>query len=409
MKKKVFTIFLSILSFGISAQTLNFSGSLLDVETPIPFETINFLLPVEPGEEAELVFSVVTDSLGQYSTSVEVGEFFDLELYNVETSFCDEVSAEWSAEFDENDMFESITIDVFCNLPTANEIVPIAYPISDDMFTWNFSASITGNSVDVFWEINNEVLQGEEVNYTFTESEILVVLVTAEFENGEVLTSGIDLGVGDENAFNCNASFFPVLDSAGMSENVLYLENYSYGFELDFFWDFGDGGTSTEPLPTYTFEDGIFGTEICLTVSNESGCEDTYCAIFTEEIINEINGLGLMGDEVVSETSSYGFDTAKSGDAFEVIVLLPQFEILNTFENEHENRISLYPNPIDSDIIIEFSGSQKVSLEILDEMGRNLDNIEGFKSGNKLDFTKYTPGLYMIRIDGAEVRRVIKR
>ena len=70
--------------------------------------------------------------------------------------------------------------------------------------------------------------------------------------------------------------------------------NTSSGDGLTYLWNFGDGGTSTEPNPTHTFQAGAW--EITLTVTNENGSDTTSAVIVaTEEIAS--NGGNTNGQQ----------------------------------------------------------------------------------------------------------------
>jgi len=73
---------------------------------------------------------------------------------------------------------------------------------------------------------------------------------------------------------NCQANFF-VNSVVG---NAVHLTNYSYGSNLTYLWDYGDGNTSTNPsdsIHQYTVG-GVYN--ICLTVSNSmTSCTNTHC------------------------------------------------------------------------------------------------------------------------------------
>lgn len=80
-----------------------------------------------------------------------------------------------------------------------------------------------------------------------------------------MLPSGAD-------SLDCVADF-----SFSSDDLSVAFENLSQGTDLTYFWDFGDGSTSTEENPVYTYsEPGIYG--VCLSVfSEDPQCTDTYC------------------------------------------------------------------------------------------------------------------------------------
>lgn len=75
-------------------------------------------------------------------------------------------------------------------------------------------------------------------------------------------------------------SDFGTLFDVGCSPFVASIANTSYGFPDNYFWDFGDGGTSTDPsaLFTHTFVTGAEDTiyHIRLIVSNSCGSDTTF-------------------------------------------------------------------------------------------------------------------------------------
>ena len=47
--------------------------------------------------------------------------------------------------------------------------------------------------------------------------------------------------------------------------------------DADFFWSFGDGGTSTAVNPEHSFAPGTY--EVCLDIFTSDSCSDTYCTV----------------------------------------------------------------------------------------------------------------------------------
>jgi PKD domain/Secretion system C-terminal sorting domain len=77
------------------------------------------------------------------------------------------------------------------------------------------------------------------------------------------------------------------------SDLSIQFDNLSLYNPIDYFWDFGDGNTSTLEAPYYTYAvKGVYN--VCLTASNEIG-SDTYCELVyvdipvgAEDILNDI-------------------------------------------------------------------------------------------------------------------------
>ncbi len=81
---------------------------------------------------------------------------------------------------------------------------------------------------------------------------------------------------------DCQADFYASIDEN--SQTVKFVDQ-SLGENLAYLWNFGDGTTSTEQDPEYTYESGGY-YNVCLTVINGSGISNTICKfiqVSTEE------------------------------------------------------------------------------------------------------------------------------
>ncbi len=89
--------------------------------------------------------------------------------------------------------------------------------------------------------------------------------------------------------FDCNASFNLFQDTSSVNNYWAY--NTSYGGFISHFWDFGDGGTSTQQFPTYLYTTpGQYN--LCLTVDDTSGCQSTFCDTITV-VVKKLSGTTL--------------------------------------------------------------------------------------------------------------------
>jgi PKD repeat protein len=78
-----------------------------------------------------------------------------------------------------------------------------------------------------------------------------------------------------KNNTYCNANFTMLQDSINTYSYIIY-NNSSVGNNYSYFWDFGDGNTSNLEFPTHTYA-GVGPYQLCLTVTDTSGCNDTFC------------------------------------------------------------------------------------------------------------------------------------
>jgi PKD repeat protein len=157
------------------------------------------------------------------------------------------------------------------------------------------------------------------------------------------------------------------------SPSFYYYWNYDLEFQFwegalmaeQFYWDFGDGSSSTFSNPTHAFpEAGEY--QVCLTTYNDCG---------TDEICDWV----YAGYEAVPENK--------------------------------DCRFLVYPNPTDGSINItsDYEGRAQVSLVSL--QGQEIMRREVVLSGNQavtIDLGVNAPGLYLLRISGGGVHSVRK-
>ena len=142
----------------------------------------------------------------------------------------------------------------------------------------------------------------------------------------------------------------------------------SQGNPTEWFWNFGDGETSTEQNPTYTYED--FGNyEVCLTVSSGTGCH-TYCE---------------------------------------------PFNITSLRENKSDAVVYLAPNPVQDELQLTLRSQVvlgNVGLEIFDPLGKRVFAKDLGTAGNELsetlDVSQLLPGIYLLKIGLGEKTLVRK-
>ncbi len=137
------------------------------------------------------------------------------------------------------------------------------------------------------------------------------------------------------------------------AENVVDFEATGTNIST-YFWDFGDGNTSTEQNPSHTFEtNGMF--EVVLTVSNE-------CGEFTV-------------------TKTYAINSNSVTEA----------ELAN---------VKIFPNPAQNNLNIQLTNSESdlINLDVLDISGK-LIKSEAFRTSSYgLDVSTMMSGTYLIRL-----------
>lgn len=171
----------------------------------------------------------------------------------------------------------------------------------------------------------------------------------------------------------CDADFSIVNDSLTTTE--YYGFNYSTGTNLTYAWDFGDGGTSTDQFPVYTFSTtGTF--DVCLTIDDGNGCTDTECITLT----------------VFTKASQTTISIHDPGTA--------NLANMDAIEN-----ISVYPNPSNGDFTISFysNSNESADVNIFDLQGniiasQKVDNNTGETKVN-FDLNGIAPGVYFWQLN----------
>jgi PKD repeat protein len=100
----------------------------------------------------------------------------------------------------------------------------------------------------------------------------------------------------------CNAAF--QFASTGLTsyfiENSLYLN----AFTSNYYWDFGDGSTSTLRYPSHTYSSPGNYTA-CLTISDGITCNDSACQTIA---VDTVTPPGCTADFIFTQTQSYSID-----------------------------------------------------------------------------------------------------
>jgi|GEM_PF-4215079 len=174
----------------------------------------------------------------------------------------------------------------------------------------------------------------------------------------------------------CNASFYISQDSTNPMNYLIH--NYVYGNPMaSYLWDFGDGTTSTTQYPTHTYADTL-SYYICLTVSDPSGCNDTYC-----DTINAGRSAGGITMTVVPPPLGTGIAQHAETDY--------------SLEN--------FPNPFNEITTVKFSLSADAQVEVVvtDLLGNTVATLESGRRTAGSYTTGWSasglaPGMYLLRM-----------
>jgi PKD repeat protein len=181
----------------------------------------------------------------------------------------------------------------------------------------------------------------------------------------------ITIGGGGGGGTTCDASFTIVQDSTNIYNYFVYLNSSapSGSTTYSYYWDFGDGATSTAPYPSHTYT-GSGPYNLCLTVVDTmffgATCTDTYCDSL-------IPGLAMMTNTTIS------------------VVPTGISEELNSIAS-----LENYPNPFANTTTVSYTllKDADIELNILGLLGNKVATLEqGHKSAGSYSGTWNAEGV----------------
>jgi hypothetical protein len=166
---------------------------------------------------------------------------------------------------------------------------------------------------------------------------------------------------------SCYAQFTMAQDSLNNLNYYVY-NGSSLGNQYSYLWNFGDGTTSTSAFPSHTYP-GMGPYQLCLTVSDNSGCSSTTC-----DSLNAGRSSGVLTINVVPATS------------------IENNTLLNTAT------FNLFPNPSSNSITIATENFENnFTIHIYDITGR-LIKSEKENAGKEtlIDISSIENGIYFL-------------
>lgn len=185
----------------------------------------------------------------------------------------------------------------------------------------------------------------------------------------------------------CNASYYWYQDSS-TTQTVIVINNSTPSSggspaSLSYMWDFGDGTNSTQAYPTHVYN--TLGTfYVCLTVTDNSNpflpCTSTYC------------------DSVYVTFKSIGF----------TLNVYPA-EVAGISLDDELQSLSVYPNPARDIVFVEFTENGTKRDYILYDLNGKVMN-EGVleQSGASIGIETLMKGMYLLKVDGYQIVRLVK-
>ncbi len=136
----------------------------------------------------------------------------------------------------------------------------------------------------------------------------------------------------------CNANFIARPDSGVNKPNLFHFEDISSGSPDTWFWDFGDGTSSTLQNPQHKFDDfGNYEVSLTITKQNPWGddCTDTKIFAFSSPEYFHFGGLVYAGDYPIN-------NPAPNGDTAQVFVYRHQNNIIQAIDTSQFTNLGYF-------------------------------------------------------------------
>lgn len=185
------------------------------------------------------------------------------------------------------------------------------------------------------------------------------------FDGSEDYHYIVSLSSSHQTPTDCHASFFMLPSDSSMHNWTI--QDFSSGADsLSYFWDFGDGNTSTLSAPSHTYS-AIGMYSVCLTVSSGT-CSDTYCE--TAYVDTTINGQGIQSINVQKMIFTNISNIAKNLKTVKVFPNPAKNNLTVTYPFKSENNTIIISN-----VLGEIVYTQFVNGSLNDEISINIDGL----------------------------------
>jgi PKD repeat protein len=241
----------------------------------------------------------------------------------------------------------------------------------------SFTDLSSGSPMNYFWDFGDgstSAAMGSTSHTYSLNGSYYVCLTIGDTTSGCSDTYCGYVTVGNPAGNNCSANFYLVQDSTNMY-NYTAVSYASTGALYSYFWDFGDGSSSTLQYPSHTYA-GVGPYVLCLTVTDNVGCTATTCDSL----------YAGRGSNVITLNVVQGNATSVN-----------ELELIGTLEN--------YPNPFNATTTISYSllENSNIELSIVDLLGKTvavLENASKQAGNHKIEFNAdgVTEGMYLLQL-----------
>lgn len=207
---------------------------------------------------------------------------------------------------------------------------------------WLFEVNGAGDDATFVWSIDGAAISdnyASEFMWSFAEGNVYTVCVTAVSATCGTWDDCMTVDLSGGNNTECSISYvaYQTMDSdSNLVANSVDVFVAEFDSNAQYFWDFGDEGTSNEALPTHVYAgNGPYVLCVTATWATPVGtmCTATYCDTL------ELDEDGFLGFTEGFVLNVYAANTGTNG----------------VVESARTSGVTLYPNPIASGSLLQWS------------------------------------------------------
>jgi PKD repeat protein len=244
------------------------------------------------------------------------------------------------------------TVVVF---PTPSPNFTIVPDSTNSLTTWCFNTT-NGSGLTYYWDFGDSTTSTlANPTHTYSSLGSYNVSLTIGFTPNGCFRTLIKNIVVSGTLNPCLSLFHITHDTSTTDHHAYTVYNLSYGSSLSYFWDFGDGSSSTLQNPTHVYA-GTGAYQLCLTVNNGSGCTQTFC-----DSLSWVDSIGRSSSQLsINVVDVNGSQTAGIEDKL------------------NDSKIIVSPNPFSESatfLIQSEKMNEKYSFELIDFLGKKVKII----------------------------------
>jgi PKD repeat protein len=213
---------------------------------------------------------------------------------------------------------ETITVGASNGCPASFYAYPDSSGSPYTYYFYNYSPGANNGGIDFSWSFGDGT-GSTDVNpiHTFPNIGVYDVCLYVYDSLQNILCSYCDsLLVDSSNTTACQAYFYAYPDSSN-SGNTYYFADYSSGSPTNWYWDFGDGASSSLQYPSHTYSSPGTYT-VCLSIW-DAICQSTYCDVVTVTQYDSTGCYAFFGWNATSTGSVYFNDYSTTNGSNNII------------------------------------------------------------------------------------------